>query len=269
MSNRGVPYITPHFLGNDLPSTFERAGPPGPEIPFIDNLEHHYDYTDLSTLWLDEFLSVPLVGPNQAIRGMTDKGSGALDIFRVAASVHTRLWDNYTYAFPTAQGDGDIAARGGCSAVYTGSFAPPQTFFVVYRMDTNFSGSPFNTNASTGFQFTTDVGAGMTFNYSGETGLASAVNDTADVWHACIVICRADSTQSLYHSLDSTTRTDTYGAITINTGSMSVGEFSLGSSPHEGPIAEVGAYNIDDGDEATLVADFKTWVTAKYGITWA
>lgn len=238
-----------------------------PPIPFFPNqadLQHHYDYTDINTLWQDSGLSVPITANGQTIIGVTDKGAGAVNLNK---GLTNRVFDNVSFPFSVAGGDGNGA--GVNSGFVSGAFPPPQTFFVVYQVNVDSVGDVISLEGTSGFKISTkgDIAFNSWYN---SLQLTSGAPDEHDKWLAAVVMHRANSTQSLWHSQDAIVRTGTVAAITLElAGDIDVCAFNTnGSNPNRGPVAEVGAWNVDDVGVPTLVDDFKTYTSNEYGVVW-
>lgn len=238
-----------------------------PPIPFFPNqadLEHHYDYTDINVLWQDTLLTNPITANGQSILGVTDKGAGGVDLDK---GLTPRIFDNVSFPFSVAGGDG--GAAGVNSGFVSGTFPPPQTFFVVYQVNVDSLGDLISLEGTSGFKISTkgDIAFNSWYN---SLQLTSGAPDEHDKWLAAVIMHRANNTQSLWHSQDATERTGATTAITLQlAGDIDVCAFNTnGSNPNRGPVAEAGAWNVDDVGVPTLVDDFKTYTSNEYGVVW-
>ncbi len=238
---------------------------PPPLTPFFPNqadLQHHYDYTDPNVLWQDTLLSVPITANGQSILGVTDKGAGGVDLNK---GLTPRIFDDVTFPFSVAGG-----ITGVNSGFVSGTFPPPQTFFVVYQVNVDSLGDLISLEGTSGFKISTkgDIAFNSWYN---SLQLTSGVPDEHDKWLAAVVMHRANSTQSLWHSQDSVVRTGTVTAITLElAGDIDVCAFNTNNTnPNKGPVAESGAWNVDDVGVPTLVDEFKAHTESKYGVVWA
>ncbi len=243
----------------------DSPGSVAPPIPFFPNqadLEHHYDYTDINVLWQDTLLSVPITANGQSILGVTDKGAGGVDLNK---GLTPRIFDDVTFPFSVAGG-----TTGVNSGFVAGTFPPPQTFFVVYQVNVDSLGDLISLEGTSGFKISTkgDIAFNSWYN---SLQLTSGAPDEHDKWLAAVVMHRANSTQSLWHSQDSVVRTGTVAAITLQqAGDIDVCAFNTNNTnPNRGPVAEAGAWNVDDVGVPTLVDDFKTYTSNEYGVVWA
>ena len=233
------------------------------ELPFQANLRHWYDFTDIGVLFQDTEAASPVTTNGQQIVRVNDKGSDCLNL---VATGTTRTFDSASNAWSTAFGTGNLNAT---LASY--SFPPPQTFFCIYRNTGTSIGVVYHISNTAGFELDVDGDFKPQGTYNNVGSPLSSVNDTTDVWYALMAVCRANNTQDWYHSnITGFPQSGSVTAPTITTGSTNVGAFNSGNSSHHlGDIAEVGAYNIDDGDEATIFSDFQAYTEEKYSIVWA
>lgn len=237
-------------------------------LPFQADLRHWYDFTDITTLWQDTGLSTQITANGQEIKGITDKGTNSLDLIEEDTP---RVFDNTTYAWSTSPGPTGVLGNplGGAY-----SFAPPQTFFLVYTNIGTSAGGPFAVGGSGGFQAQIDGNFKPELRYNNVGGLFT-IPDDVNEWYAAIYAAAPGDTQRMVHSNAGDKPGGTIADRTITDqapshGFMYVGAFNGGgTSPHVGHIAECGAWDIGEADEATLIDDFIAYTTDKYGIVWS
>lgn len=96
-------------------------------------------------------------------------------------------------------------------------------------------------------------------------------NDVHSTWYAFISMARDNGTSEVWHSNNALSETETHTSQSIGgTNRLALGAFDHnGTNGHNGHIVETGWWNIDDSDESTLVAKYKIWTAAAYGVVWA
>lgn len=249
----------------DVPPPF------GPDAPFLANLELHYDFTDLSTLWQDEAASVRAMANGDPIARIDDKGTRGLNLLSSGGTtplqleVGTELWSHT-----------DASVQGLLSALLATNLPPPQTCFCVYNHAALQTLQIMCSVQSTlHMQFRQQTAGNRTQMLMSNSGGFPTNNfpDAVDTWYAAIGMARSPTGQDARYSIDGNVtlggpQTSTTWT-TAHRVTIAANANPIGNNPYFGRIAEFGIYGIGDAEEATIFDDIEAYITAKYGIVWA
>jgi hypothetical protein len=244
---------------------------PPPELPFLANVDMHYDFSDLSTLWQDEAGTMQASTNGDSIARIDDTGTRGLNLLSSGGTTPVVL-DSVSDTFAVGS---TVDAVGVLHALIDINFVPPQTAYVVWNSATLPTLTQFFQCQSTlSMQFRTQTNGNRMIAYNSNNNRETNPNapPQIDTWYAAIVMGRDTNSQVASFSASAgsdgganqtTTTWDTTKRMLMfanNTG---------GGNPFRGRIAEAGVYDIDDSDEPTIFAEIEAYITDKFGIVWA
>lgn len=210
------------------------------------------DANDPATLFQNSTLTTPATADGDPVGGWKDKSGNARHLTQATSSKRPTLKTNIQNGLPVVRGDGvDDFLR--CAF----TFAQPQTFFFVTRVNTFLSSAFLLGGVTDDRRIFSGGGANRKYMYAG-TGLAPSLTHTDNTWGVLTAVFNGASSTIALNAGSATTGnsgTNTGGGVTLF-GSDSVGQCGAMD------IAELLLFG-------TLTADEKTQILNYLNAKWA
>jgi hypothetical protein len=250
-----------------LPPVASDPTPPGTPL-------HWFDLTDTGSLWTDAGGTMPVTVDGETILNITNKGSAAEDLNTLFASAEGPTYK--TAGLPAGSITGAaLFADATEDSIYTevDSLVNVENVSIACVFAAEETASSQAVFAWDDF----DAYMGIASNHNAEFYISGAeltdgsATMTADTWGAVIAYTDDEATPNttLEQSWTETTETATH-ALDISpsaSGNLALGRYTASNLfQYEGWIVEVIIWT--GTLTAQEVADYKTYVTDKYGITW-